>query len=149
MWNVLCCHKMYLGLDLYCISLYVSLPFSIDYHVKPSNKLYTLYLCIWYCEHAWHWMKNLHNIHVCQADTMTSHFKHPINHCCNKAWTLWHDKNTCLYICQDFEVIPPPHPNTDALEQGTYPLYLLPLPLTSNSQLYEVNFMNMCQSVEE
>lgn len=51
MWNVLCCHKMYLGLDLYCISLYVSLPFSVDFHVKTSNKWYTLYLCTWYCIH--------------------------------------------------------------------------------------------------
>lgn len=55
MWNVLCCHKMYLGLDLYCISV-CFFPFSIDYHVKPSNKWYTLYLCMWYCKHAWHWI---------------------------------------------------------------------------------------------
>lgn len=38
---------MCVGLDLYCICMYVSLPFEIEY-VKPSNKLYTLYLCSLY-----------------------------------------------------------------------------------------------------
>lgn len=76
-------------------------------------------------------------VHVYRANTMTSHFKHPINHC-NKAWNFLTWYKGCLYICQDFSLY------TFALKQGTY---LLPLQLLSNSQLYEVNFTNMCQSV--
>lgn len=78
-------------------------------------------------------------VHVYRANTMTGHFKHPINHC-NKAWNFWHDKKV---VCTYAKTSPSIHLPLSKLRNP----YLLPLQLLSNSQLYEVNFTNMCQSV--
>lgn len=75
--------------------LYVSLPFSIGYHVKPSNKLYTLYLCLWYCKHALHFIKDDQPIQKSATKTLLQSYKNESSYSSmqlpsSKAWSISH-----------------------------------------------------------